>query len=85
MILFTVRIDAEGTRLMDTPYASFVECLEDDALEALFDSGHIDACWIYCGTERMAGVPVLKWSRFTEALIGNATSILRRSFPKAMR
>lgn len=82
MKLFTVRIYLNDERLPDIPYSSIMECLQDDSLRELFDSGEVTGCLVFCGVKRMTGCPISDWHRFTDSLVSTATSIFLESFPR---
>jgi hypothetical protein len=78
-VIFIVRVGVDG-RSLDISYKTIEECLLDRELKYLFDSGQVESCVVMCGMDRIAGLPLMEWTRLQDALISNASSILRRAF-----
>lgn len=73
--LFTLRIDLEDQGIIDIPIPTIEQFLEDKPLANEFKEGHVHSCTVYCGMERIAGLPIMEWKRLRDTVLDNATKI----------
>ncbi len=82
VMMLLVKVELTDGRSESIPYRDLSECLRDAGLKTLFDTEQVVRCSIYCGDDRITGLPrvVMTWNRFKDQLISNSVTILRRTF-----
>ncbi len=76
MTLFTIKLKLkEGAQ--DIDYDTIDEFLDDNGLQALFDSKLVTGCAVYCGDKRISGLPSMEWKRLVDEVKSHKTTILR--------
>jgi len=74
--LLVLELTIEGKK-HSLEYSTMGELLLDSGLKALFEGGYVEACTVFSGGRRVAGLPFMEWERLKEAVTTNSTFILR--------
>ena len=77
--LWTILSSESNPQLIQ--YDTIEDCLNDPALAKLFD-GEVVSCAIYCGSKKICGIGITTFDRLIDAVVSNATAILRERYTR---
>jgi len=75
--LFILRLEIEGDDPLDIECQSIEALLNDRGICGLFHEGFVNKCEIYANNKRIAGLPVMEWSRLCDVVVENSAAIFK--------